>query len=82
MLILTAACLIGILVGLHCSVLVLIPLELAGGLVWLTCGLFFGAPVSAAIFNFVLATISLQAGYIIGVAGRELLSRIGPVRTH
>jgi hypothetical protein len=79
MLILTAACFIGILVGLHCRVLALIPLELAGGLVWLTCVLFFGATVSAAIFNFVFATISLQGGYMIGVAGREFLSRIGLV---
>jgi hypothetical protein len=76
MLIITVACLIGILVGLHCRVLVLIPLELAGGLVWLTCALVFGGTVSAAVFSFVLATISLQGGYVIGLTGRELVGQI------
>ena len=77
MLILTAACLIGVLVGLLFRVMALIPVELALVLVCLA----IGDTVLAAIFNFVLATISLQAGYMIGVIVRELLSRIGAERT-
>jgi hypothetical protein len=75
MILLGVVCLIGGFAGLFFSVLVLVPLTAA--LAFACC---LGAAghadmISATLFNFIPAAISLQGGYMIGLTARDLFGQ-------
>jgi hypothetical protein len=66
------ACLTGVLLGLTFNVFVLVPVTLAGALAYafLQPGQGFGT------IAVVVPAISLQAGYMIGLAARDMVSQL------
>jgi hypothetical protein len=68
------ACLAGVLLGLTFNVFVLFPVTIAGILAYalLSQGQGFG-PATAAIL---IPAISLQAGYMIGLTGRDTIAHL------
>ena len=65
------ACLTGVLLGLTFNVFVLFPVTIAGALAYLF--LSQGQGLGAAIL---IPAVSLQAGYIIGLTGRDAFGQI------
>ena len=76
MIILTAACLIGILIGLQFRFVMLIPVTLALAIFWGLCAIAFADKVSLSLANFVLAVVALQASYMIGLTWREFFGHL------
>jgi TRAP-type mannitol/chloroaromatic compound transport system permease large subunit len=76
----TVACLIGILVGLHYSVLALVPATLAVVFAAGVGAMVSGEAASAVLMGVITLAILLQAGYVIGLMARAqfglLFSRI------
>jgi hypothetical protein len=68
------ACLAGVLLGLNFNVFVLFPVTLAGILAYgfLSQGQGFGAATAAIV----VPAISLQAGYMIGLTGRDTFTQL------
>jgi hypothetical protein len=68
------ACLAGVLIGLTSNVVVLLPLTLAGALAYafMTPGQGLGA-AAAAVF---IPAVSLQAGFMLGLTGRDVLAQL------
>lgn len=62
------ACLAGVLLGLVFNVVVLLPVTLAGALIYAS----FGAVTGALL----IPAISLQAGYMIGLTSRDMVSQL------
>ena len=68
------ACLVGVLIGLTLNVLVLLPVILAGAAAYACLAQGQGpGEISAAI---VMSAVSLQAGYIIGLTGRDMVTQL------
>jgi hypothetical protein len=70
------ACIAGIFLGLYFNVLVLLPISLLGTAIILfgnwSSGLSFYANIGDLLFLF----ISVQAGYMLGLTGRDALGHI------
>lgn len=68
------ACLTGVLLGLSFNIFVLLPVTVAGALAYafLAPGQGFGAATTALL----IPAISLQAGYMIGLTGRDTLAQL------
>ena len=68
------ACLAGVLLGLAFNVFVLLPVTLAGALSYVF--LSQGQGVSGLATAILVPAISLQAGYMIGLTGREMVAQL------
>ena len=75
MILLGVACLIGGFAGLHFNVLVLVPLIAALAFACCLGAARHGDIISATLFGFIPAAISLQGGYMIGLTARELFGQ-------
>ena len=64
-------CVAGIFLGLYFNVLVLLPLSLIGSAIFFTVNLSSGHSFYADIGDLLVALISGQAGYMLGLCGRE-----------
>ena len=68
------ACLVGVLIGLALNVFVLLPVILAGAAAYACLAQGQGpGEISAAI---VMSAVSLQAGYFIGLTGRDMVTQL------
>lgn len=76
MLLMSVACLVGLLFGLHYKFAVLIPLTLAAGLAYGLAGIFQGQAISAIASGIVIIAFGLQGGYMIGLTSRDLLGQL------
>jgi hypothetical protein len=65
----------GIFFGLYYNFLILIPTTLVATIVCSASALLGGHSASSALLAIVIPAISLQAGYMVGLAGRDLLSQ-------
>jgi hypothetical protein len=73
---LVVSCATGVFLGLYYKFLVLIPLSLAAAIACSIAALMNGQTVSASLFAIVVPVVGLQGGYMIGLTGRELFSRL------
>ena len=71
MLLISVACLIGVVFGLHYKFVVLVPLTLAAGLAYSFAGALHGQTIPAIAFGIMLLAFALQGGYMIGLTGRD-----------
>jgi membrane protein DedA with SNARE-associated domain len=76
MIVLSVTCLIGILIGLHYNVLAVIPATLATVLVSYVSAIVNGGAFATVLFGILTSAIGLQAGYMIGLAGRGLIGQL------
>jgi len=63
------ACTAGILLGLYFSVFVLLPVSLAGIAIFVSVNLL--SSIGAQLSDLLIPLISVQAGYMLGLTGRE-----------
>jgi hypothetical protein len=63
--------LVGIFLGLHHQVLVLIPITLGAAITFSTAAMLDGQGVSSTLLALVVPAFALQGGYLIGVTGRD-----------
>lgn len=68
------ASLAGMIVGLNFKVVVLLPLVLIGAAAYATLAMEQG--LGATILAMIVAAISIQGGYIIGLTGRDLFIQV------
>jgi hypothetical protein len=68
------ACLAGILLGLTFNVVVLVPFVLAGGIAYAVMSV--GQSPGATAIAILISAFSLQAGYMIGLTGRDMFAQI------
>lgn len=68
------ASLAGIIVGLKFKVVVLLPLVLMGSAAYVALSMEQG--LGATILALVVAAVSIQGGYIIGLTGRDLFVQV------
>jgi hypothetical protein len=68
------ACLAGVLLGLTSNVVVLLPVTLAGALAYafLSPGQGLGTAAAAIL----VAAVSLQAGFMLGLTGRDMVAQL------
>jgi hypothetical protein len=76
MVLLIVACLAGIFFGLYYNLLVLIPLTLAAAVACSAAAVLHGQTISGALLATVIPAVGLQAGYMIGLTSRDLLSQV------
>jgi hypothetical protein len=76
MLLISVACLIGVVFGLHYKFVVLVPLTLAAGLAYSFAGALHGQTIPAIAYGIMLLAFALQGGYMIGLTGRDFLGQI------
>ena len=74
------ACAVGIYLGLHFNILVLVPFSLLGTGAYVASSLASGQSLFGSLAIALFPIISLQAGYMLGLTAREtygqLLSRL------
>ena len=70
------ACTVGIYLGLHFNILVLLPFMLLGTGAYVASGAFAGAHLLGNLMHVMLPIISLQGGYMLGLTGREFYSQL------
>jgi hypothetical protein len=75
MILLIVGCLAGIFFGLYYNFLVLIPIALAAALTCSAGAVLHGHTISAALLAIVIPVVGLQAGYMLGLTSRDLLSQ-------
>lgn len=68
---LIGAGLVGIILGLHHQVLVLIPITLGAAITFSTAAMLDGQGISTCLLALVVPAFALQGGYMIGVTGRD-----------
>jgi len=68
------ACLAGVLIGLTSNVVVLLPLTLAGALAY--AFLSQGQGLGAAAAAILIPAVSLQAGFMLGLTGRDVVAQL------
>jgi len=68
------ACLAGVLIGLTSNVVVLLPLTLAGALAY--AFLTPGHGLAAAAAAVLIPAVSLQAGFMLGLTGRDVVAQL------
>jgi hypothetical protein len=76
MILLSAVCLIGILIGLNYNVLAVVPVTLAAVLIACVGATASGDTFSAIVLTALLSAIGLQGGYMIGVTARGMLAQL------
>lgn len=76
MILLSAMCLIGILIGLNYNVLAVVPVTLAAVLISCVGATASGDRFSAIVLTALLSAIGLQGGYMIGVTARGMLAQL------
>jgi formate/nitrite transporter FocA (FNT family) len=76
MILLIAACLAGIFLGLKYNFIVLIPVTIVAGSIWGASALLNGLSVSTTLVEIVIPSVSLQAGYMLGLTSRDFISQI------
>jgi hypothetical protein len=76
MLLVSMACLVGLLFGLHYKFVVLVPLTLAAGFAYGLASILHGQTISVIASGVILLAFGLQGGYMIGLTSRELLGQI------
>jgi hypothetical protein len=76
MILLSATCLIGILIGLNYNVLAVVPVTLAAILISCVGAMASGDTFSAIVLTALLSAIGLQGGYMIGVTARGMLAQL------
>jgi hypothetical protein len=69
-------CLAGIFLGLHFKVLVLLPVSMIGSAIFILADLSSGVSAYACMGDLLLAFISLQAGYMLGLTSRDTYGHI------
>ena len=67
-------CIAGILLGLCFRVTILLPVTVAGAAAYMISSA--GQNPGAIIFTIMISSVSLQAGYMIGLTGRDLFTQI------
>ncbi|HVR59551.1 MAG TPA: hypothetical protein VMT72_22290 [Pseudolabrys sp.] len=72
---LIAACLVGIVFGLNCNFLIVIPLTLAVIIASGVGSVSQGHTILEALTGIAISAVSLQGGYMIGLTSRDLLSQ-------
>lgn len=70
------ACIGGIFLGLYFNVLVLLLVCLTGSAIFVLTNLSWGLSFYAGLGDFIFSLILGQAGYILGLAGREAYGHI------
>jgi hypothetical protein len=75
MVMLGVTCLVGVYFGLYYGFLILVPLTLAAAFACVAGTAVHGEPISGALLTVITPAIGLQAGYIIGLTGRDLISQ-------
>jgi hypothetical protein len=73
---LTIACSIGILIGLHYKVLVMVPVTLLVISVSCLSAAMHGSSFFGIFSSAVIATFSVQGGYMIGLTARGLVAHV------
>ena len=68
------ACLAGIALGLRFNVAVLLPLTIAVAVFYVVASV--GQSAGTIALAIVIAAVSIQAGYIIGLTGRDLFAQV------
>ena len=76
MFILIIACSIGILIGLHYKVLAMVPVTLLVISVSCLSAAMHGSSFSSIFSSAVIATFSVQGGYMIGLTARGLMAHV------
>jgi hypothetical protein len=71
---LVLACIAGILLGLCFRVTILLPVTLAGAATYAIASA--GQNPGSIILTIVISSVSLQAGYMIGLTSRDLFAQI------
>ena len=66
-------CLLGIVLGVYCHFLLLVPLTLATVIVFGSMAAWQGQSVFEILVAMFVAAVALQGGYMIGLTSRELL---------
>ena len=69
-------CVAGIFLGVYFNVLVLLPVSLIGSAIFITVNLSSGVSFYADIVDLLVPLISGQAGYMLGLRGRETYGHI------
>jgi hypothetical protein len=69
-------CVAGIFLGLYFNVLVLLPVSLIGSAIFIDVNLSSGVSFYADIGDLLVPLISGQAGYMLGLCGRETYGHI------
>jgi len=67
---------VGIFLGLHHQILVLIPVTLGAAITFSTAAMLDGQSVSSSLVAVVIPALALQGGYMIGVTGRDPIHQI------
>ena len=73
---LIGAGLVGIFLGLHHQILVLIPVTLGAAITFGIAAMFEGQGVSSCLLALVVPALALQGGYMIGVTGRDPIHQV------
>jgi hypothetical protein len=76
MMFLIAACFAGVFLGLKYDFLVVIPVTIVVASVYFASSLTNGLSISTTLMNIVIPSISLQAGYMLGLTSRELVNQV------
>jgi hypothetical protein len=79
-------CISGIFLGLFFKVLILLPVSLIGSTILIFVDVASGASADAIIADLSFAFISLQSGYMLGLAGRDacgtILARLHAIQSN
>ncbi len=70
------ACIAGIFLGLYFNVLVLLPVSLIGSAIFIVVNLSSGLSFYAGLGDLLFPLISGQAGYMLGLTGRDAYGHI------
>ena len=70
------ACVAGIFLGLYFNVLVLLPISLIGSAIFIVVNLASGLIFYANLSDLLFPMISGQAGYMLGLTGRDAYGQI------
>jgi hypothetical protein len=73
---LIALCLVGVFFGVYCHFLVMVPLTLAAAIACGTFAAWHGQTISETLLTILTSAVALQAGYMIGLTGRQLLGQL------
>jgi hypothetical protein len=70
------SCIAGILLGLYFNVLVLLPVCFIGSVIFILAHLSSGLSFSTTLGSLLFPFISVQAGYMLGLTGRDTFDHI------
>jgi hypothetical protein len=67
---------LGIFLGLHHQVLVLIPVTLGAAIICSLTAILDGHGVLSSLFAIIIPAVALQGGYMIGMTGRDPIHQL------